>query len=263
MSLSPIPEIVADFKAGRMVILVDEEDRENEGDIVLAAEHVTPEAINFMARHARGLVCLTLTEERCRQLGLAPMVRENRSGTGTNFTASIEAAEGVTTGISAADRARTIRVAIAPEARPADLVQPGHVFPVMAMPGGVLSLHLGSPIHLPESMARIAASLHTAFPIVQPYLQYVPLYGTLWCMAMASCDTDPAALSAAEVDARIAAHGLKDLQLYNGAMHHALLAQPNFVRELLQRPAEPIHTGGTLQEAIDPHTLPAVTVIPG
>ncbi|GIK85443.1 MAG: 3,4-dihydroxy-2-butanone-4-phosphate synthase [Burkholderiales bacterium] len=139
MSLSPIPEIVADFKAGRMVILVDEEDRENEGDIVLAAEHVTPEAINFMARHARGLVCLTLTEERCRQLGLAPMVRENRSGTGTNFTASIEAAEGVTTGISAADRARTIRVAIAPEARPSDLVQPGHVFPVMAMPGGVLS----------------------------------------------------------------------------------------------------------------------------
>ncbi len=139
MSLSPIPEIVADLKAGRMVVLVDEEDRENEGDLVLAAQHVTPEAINFMIRHARGLVCLTLTEERCRQLGLAPMVRENRSGTGTNFTASIEAAAGVTTGISAADRARTIQVAIASDARPADLVQPGHVFPVMAMPGGVLS----------------------------------------------------------------------------------------------------------------------------
>ncbi len=139
MTLAPIPDILADLKAGKMVVLVDEEDRENEGDLVLAAEHVTPEAINFMARHARGLVCLTLTEERCRQLELAPMVRENRSGTGTNFTASIEAAEGVTTGISAADRARTVRVAIAPDAKPADLVQPGHVFPVMAMPGGVLS----------------------------------------------------------------------------------------------------------------------------
>ena len=139
MTLAPIPDIVADLKAGKMVVLVDEEDRENEGDLVLAAEHVTADAINFMARHARGLVCLTLTEERCRQLELAPMVRENRSGTGTNFTASIEAAEGVTTGISAADRARTVRVAIAPDAKPADLVQPGHVFPVMAMPGGVLS----------------------------------------------------------------------------------------------------------------------------
>jgi 3,4-dihydroxy 2-butanone 4-phosphate synthase/GTP cyclohydrolase II len=139
MTLTPTPEIVAELKAGRMVILVDEEDRENEGDLVIAAEHVTPEAINFMARHARGLVCLTLTEERCRQLGLAPMVRENRSGTGTNFTASIEAAEGVTTGISAADRARTVRVAIAPDARATDLVQPGHVFPVVAVPGGVLS----------------------------------------------------------------------------------------------------------------------------
>jgi 3,4-dihydroxy 2-butanone 4-phosphate synthase/GTP cyclohydrolase II len=139
MPLSPIPEIVAELKAGRMVVLVDEEDRENEGDLVIAADHVTPEAINFMARHARGLVCLTLTDERCRQLGLAPMVRENRSGTGTNFTASIEAAEGVTTGISAADRARTVRVAIAADAKPSDIVQPGHVFPVVAMPGGVLS----------------------------------------------------------------------------------------------------------------------------
>jgi spermidine synthase len=130
-------------------------------------------------------------------------------------------------------------------------------------PGGVLSLHLGSPIHLPASMARIAASLRTAFPIVRPYLQYVPLYGTLWCMAMASCDTDPAELSASEVDARIAERGLQNLQLYNGATHHGLLAQPNFVRELLQRPAEPIHTGGRLQEAIDPHALPAVRVVPG
>jgi len=121
-----------------MVILVDEEDRENEGDLVVAAEHVTPEAINFMAKHARGLVCLTLTEERCRQLNLPPMVRDNRSPMGTNFTVSIEAAEGVTTGISAHDRARTVRVAVAKDARPSDIVQPGHIFPVVAQPGGVL-----------------------------------------------------------------------------------------------------------------------------
>ncbi len=139
MPLRPITEIVADLKAGRMVILVDEEDRENEGDLVLAADFVTPEAINFMARHARGLVCLTLTEERCRELGLTLMVSSNRSSHGTNFTQSIEAAAGVTTGISAADRSRTIQVAIAPETRPGDIVQPGHIFPVMAQPGGVLS----------------------------------------------------------------------------------------------------------------------------
>lgn len=127
-------------------------------------------------------------------------------------------------------------------------------------PGGVLSLHLGSPIHVPQTMARIAASLHAAFPIVRPYLQYVPLYGTLWCMAMASDSTDPALLSAAEVDARIAARGLQDLQLYNGATHHALLAQPNFVRTLLAQPAAPIYQGGTLEEAIDPDSLPHVHI---
>ena len=138
MPLASIPEIVADLKAGRMVVLVDEEDRENEGDVVVAADFVTPDAINFMAKHARGLVCLTLEEERCRRLGLGPMVSANRSGHGTNFTASIEAAEGVTTGISAADRARTVQVAVAPDARPSDIVQPGHIFPVMAQPGGVL-----------------------------------------------------------------------------------------------------------------------------
>jgi 3,4-dihydroxy 2-butanone 4-phosphate synthase/GTP cyclohydrolase II len=137
--LSPTTEIVAELKAGRMVVLVDEEDRENEGDLVLAAEFVTPDAINFMARHARGLVCLTLTEEHCGQLGLARMVSANRSAHGTNFTTSIEAAEGVTTGISAADRARTVQAAISPSARPEDIVQPGHIFPVMAEPGGVLS----------------------------------------------------------------------------------------------------------------------------
>lgn len=129
-------------------------------------------------------------------------------------------------------------------------------------PGGVLSLHLGSPIHLPGSMARIAASLRAAFPIVLPYLQYVPLYGTLWCMAMASESTDPALLDAAAVDARIAERGLADLQLYNGAVHQALLAQPNFVRELLARPAQPIHRGGSLPEAMDPEDLPRVVVLP-
>lgn len=128
------------------------------------------------------------------------------------------------------------------------------------LPGGVLSLHMGSPIHLPGSMARIAASLQQAFPIVRPYLQYVPLYGTLWCMAMASDSTDPALLSSAEVDTRIAERGLQDLQLYNGATHQALLAQPNFVRELLARPAEPIYRGGTLDEAIDPDSLPPVHI---
>lgn len=136
--LSPIRDIVEDIRAGKMVILIDDEDRENEGDIVIAAQHVTPEAINFMATHARGLICLTLTEERCRQLGLNPMARDNRSQFSTAFTVSIEAAEGVTTGISAADRAHTVHAAIAKHARPADIVQPGHVFPIMAKPGGVL-----------------------------------------------------------------------------------------------------------------------------
>jgi 3,4-dihydroxy 2-butanone 4-phosphate synthase/GTP cyclohydrolase II len=138
MSVSPITDIIADIKAGKMVILVDEEDRENEGDIVIAAEHITPEAINFMVTHARGLVCLTLTEERCRQLGLWQMARDNKSPHNTAFTVSIEAAEGVTTGISAHDRARTVRVAVAPNAKPTDVVQPGHIFPIMARPGGVL-----------------------------------------------------------------------------------------------------------------------------
>ena len=136
--LSPIRDIIEDIRAGKMVILIDDEDRENEGDIVIAAQHITPEAINFMARHARGLICLTLTEERCRQLGLNPMARDNRSQFTTAFTVSIEAAEGVTTGISAADRARTVQAAVARNARPADIVQPGHVFPIQAKPGGVL-----------------------------------------------------------------------------------------------------------------------------
>jgi 3,4-dihydroxy 2-butanone 4-phosphate synthase/GTP cyclohydrolase II len=137
-AVSPVPDIIAELKAGRMVILVDEEDRENEGDLVVAADFVTPDAINFMAKHGRGLICLTLTESRCRQLNLGPMVSDNRTVNGTAFTSSIEAADGVSTGISAADRAHTVRTAVAPRAKPSDLVQPGHVFPVMAQPGGVL-----------------------------------------------------------------------------------------------------------------------------
>lgn len=137
-ALATTAEILADFRAGKMVILIDDEDRENEGDLVMAADFVTPEAINFMARHARGLICLTLTEERCRRLRLPLMTAVNGTRMSTNFTMSIEAAEGVTTGISAADRARTIQAAVAPDARPSDIVQPGHVFPVMARDGGVL-----------------------------------------------------------------------------------------------------------------------------
>ncbi|MFG6449175.1 bifunctional 3,4-dihydroxy-2-butanone-4-phosphate synthase/GTP cyclohydrolase II [Roseateles sp. BYS180W] len=138
MPISPIPELVAELAAGRMVILVDEEDRENEGDLVLAADHVSPEAINFMAKYGRGLVCLTLTRERCEQLQLPPMVSHNGTRHGTAFTVSIEAATGVSTGISAADRARTVQAAVARNAQASDLVQPGHIFPLQAQDGGVL-----------------------------------------------------------------------------------------------------------------------------
>ncbi len=133
-----VPGALAEIQAGRMVVVVDDEDRENEGDLTLAAEHVTPEAINFMARYGRGLICLTLTEERADHLRLFPMTQQNSSRFGTAFTETIEAREGVTTGISAADRAHTIRVAIDPAATSADLVRPGHVFPLRARRGGVL-----------------------------------------------------------------------------------------------------------------------------
>ena len=125
-------------RAGQMLLVVDDENRENEGDLVAAGEKTTPEIVNFMATHGRGLVCLTLTEERCRQLGINQMARDNRSQFSTAFTVSIEAAEGVTTGISAADRARTVQAAVARHAKAADIVQPGHIFPIMAKPGGVL-----------------------------------------------------------------------------------------------------------------------------
>jgi 3,4-dihydroxy 2-butanone 4-phosphate synthase/GTP cyclohydrolase II len=138
VSISPIEEVVAEMRAGRMVVLVDEEDRENEGDLVLASDHVSAAAINFMARYGRGLICLTLTRERCERLRLPPMVARNGGKYATAFTVSIEAAQGVTTGISAADRARTVQAAVAPDAKADDLVQPGHIFPLQAVDGGVL-----------------------------------------------------------------------------------------------------------------------------
>ena len=132
-------ELIEELKAGRMVILMDDEDRENEGDLVMAADAVRPEDINFMARFGRGLICLTLSQEKCRSLRLPLMVNDNTSPFSTNFTVSIEAAEGVTTGISAHDRAKTVRTAVKPDARPEDLIQPGQIFPLMAQPGGVLT----------------------------------------------------------------------------------------------------------------------------
>ena len=139
MQLNSTDELIEDLRHGKMVVLMDDEDRENEGDLIMVAEQVRPEDINFMATHARGLICLTLTPERCKQLGLPLMVSDNKSQHTTNFTVSIEAAEGVSTGISAADRALTVRAAVKANAKPEDLVQPGHIFPLMAQPGGVMS----------------------------------------------------------------------------------------------------------------------------
>ena len=138
VKVSPIAEIIEEMRQGRMVVLLDDEDRENEGDLVMAAQFVTPADINFMAKHGRGLICLTLTEARGKQLNLKPMVQKNGTKMGTNFTASIEAAQGVTTGISAADRAHTIQTAVCANARPVDIVSPGHIFPLIAQNGGVM-----------------------------------------------------------------------------------------------------------------------------
>jgi len=139
MAFNTIEEIIEDIRLGKMVVIVDDEDRENEGDLLMAASKATPEDINFMATHGRGLICLTLTQERCNRLQLPLMVQDNNAAHSTNFTVSIEAADGVTTGISAADRAKTVRDAVAPDAKPEDIVQPGHIFPLMAQPGGVLT----------------------------------------------------------------------------------------------------------------------------
>ncbi|WP_305908214.1 bifunctional 3,4-dihydroxy-2-butanone-4-phosphate synthase/GTP cyclohydrolase II [Methylomarinum sp. Ch1-1] len=137
--MNSIEEIIEDLRQGKMVIIMDDEDRENEGDLLMAATFIRPEDINFMARYGRGLICLTLTRERCQQLRLPLMVNDNKTAHSTNFTVSIEAAQGVTTGISAADRALTVQAAVAEKAQPEDLVQPGHIFPLMAQPGGVLN----------------------------------------------------------------------------------------------------------------------------
>src|SRR5947208_12072492 len=134
VAISPVSEIVAEIRAGRIVVLVDDEDRENEGDLVFAAEYVSAEKINFLAKHGRGLICMPITEAHAQRLGLRPMVAQNRSRHGTNFTVSIEAAEGIATGISAHDRALTVKVAAAENAKPQDIVQPGHVFPLIAHP---------------------------------------------------------------------------------------------------------------------------------
>jgi len=138
-AFSDIEEIISDIRAGKMVIMVDDENRENEGDLIMAAEKVRPEDVNYMATHGRGLICLTISRERCAQLRLPLMVSDTDDRHATNFTISIEAAEGITTGISAHDRARTIQAAVAPAAKPEDISQPGHIFPVMAQPGGVLT----------------------------------------------------------------------------------------------------------------------------
>jgi 3,4-dihydroxy 2-butanone 4-phosphate synthase/GTP cyclohydrolase II len=139
MKHNPIEEILEDYKQGKMIILMDDEDRENEGDLIMASEKISTEAINFMATYGRGLICLTLSQERCKQLELPLMVKNNTEVNHTNFTVSIEAAQGVTTGISAADRAKTVLAAVAENASAKDIVQPGHIFPLMAKPGGVLT----------------------------------------------------------------------------------------------------------------------------
>lgn len=164
MPLNTVEELINDIRLGKMVILMDDEDRENEGDIVMAAVHVRPEDINFMAKHARGLICLTLTPERCRQLDLPLMVTRNGSSHGTNFTMSIEAATGVSTGISAQDRAHTVQKAVAREAKPSDIVQPGHIFPLMAKAGGVL--HRAGHTEAGCDLARLAG-LEPAAVIVE------------------------------------------------------------------------------------------------
>ena len=159
--LNDTEEIIADFREGKMVVMVDDEDRENEGDILIPAECVTPEVVNFLVSHARGLVCLALTQERCRQLNLPLMANKNNARYSTNFTVSVEAAHGVTTGISAADRSTTILAAVNPKAKPEDLVYPGHIFPLMAQPGGVLSRagHTEAGVDLARLAGREQASV--------------------------------------------------------------------------------------------------------
>ena len=161
MDFAPVDQLIKAISQGRMVVLVDDEDRENEGDLVMAADCVRPEDINFMAREARGLICLAMTRARCEDLDLPPMVRDNRARHGTAFTVSIEAAEGVTTGISVFDRAHTIRTAVAATSRAGDLHRPGHVFPLIARDGGVLERagHTEAAVDLAILAGRAAAGV--------------------------------------------------------------------------------------------------------
>jgi 3,4-dihydroxy 2-butanone 4-phosphate synthase/GTP cyclohydrolase II len=181
MDLNSVKELVEDIRLGKMVILMDDEDRENEGDLVVAASMITPEHINFMAKNARGLICLTLTRERCEFLRLPLMVHNNNAQFATNFTVSIEAAEGVTTGISAADRAITVQRAVSSASRPEDIVMPGHIFPLMAQPGGVLSraghteagCDLASMAGLEAASVIVEIMMKTAPWHVVPILRYL------------------------------------------------------------------------------------------
>ena len=172
MKMNTIPELLDDIREGRMVVLMDDEERENEGDLVMAASKVRPEDINFMARFGRGLICLPITRERCAQLKLPLMVNQNQARFATNFTVSIEAAEGITTGISAYDRAHTIRTAVQPDAQAEDISQPGHVFPLMCNPGGVLA-RAGHT----EASADLAmlAGLEPAAVLVEKLNEYVSM----------------------------------------------------------------------------------------
>lgn len=257
VAVSPPAEIIAEIRAGRMVVLVDEEDRENEGDLLIAAEHATAEAINFMARFGRGLICLTLTEERCRQLNLPLMVSNNRSPLGTNFTVSIEAAEGVTTGISAADRATTVRAAIRPDASARDLVQPGHIFPLMAQEGGVLvrAGHTEAGCDLARLAGLVPASViceilkddgeMARLPDLIPFAaQHGLKIGTITDLIQHRGRTESLVMRAAERDIETV-HGTFRLVAYSdriGRETHIALVRgaPGAAKEVLVRVHEPV-----------------------
>ena len=189
--VSLIEDVLADYRGGKMVILVDDENRENEGDLVIAAEFVSADDINFMAAHGRGLICLALTEDRCRQLNLSLMVNQNNSRYSTNFTVSIEAADGVTTGISAADRARTIQTAVGEKASAKDIVTPGHVFPIMGQPGGVLTRagHTEAGIDLARLSGLVPASV--ICEILNPDGTMARLPDLMTFAALTTCELEP------------------------------------------------------------------------
>lgn len=269
--ISPIADIVAELRAGRMAVLVDEEDRENEGDLLIAAEFATPETINFMARHARGLICLTLTEDKCRRLNLPPMAAINRATHGTNFTVSIDAARGVTTGISAADRARTVQAAIRPDASPADLVQPGHIFPLTAQDGGVLvrAGHTEAGCDL----ARLAGLTPAAViceilkdngemarlpDLIEFAAQHRLRIGTIVDLIHYRSSTESLVARVAQREIETA-HGRLQLHVYSerigGETHLALVkGRPDARREVLVRVHEPVSVIDLLDVASHSHS---------